>query len=465
MNLPKGHLLLINPWIYDFAAYDYWLKPLGLLAIASILRKNGYSLSIIDCLDSNHPYMRKRLRGKRPRKNELYGDGQFFKEEITKPSQLASVPRRYSRYGISPDCFIQELKKIKPMPDAILFTTLITYWYPGTSQAISIVKKMFPNTPVILGGNYPTLCPEHAINTGADQCIQGPGEKKILEILKEITGKDIIFLPDPADLDTLPYPAFDLLKHIDYICIQTSRGCPYRCTYCASDLINKGFRRRSPTVVLKEIRHWAENFGIKNIVFYDDALLYKSEEHIIPILDAIIHEGPHGLYFHTPNGLHTRFINPYLANILFESGFKTIRLGYETSSDKRQHESGGKVNTAELESAIAYLREAGYTTADIGVYILIGLPGQEAGEAESSIDKVVGLGGTPIITEFSPIPGTAIWEKAVEYSSYDLVRDPILHNNSIFPCQWSGFSWEDYLRIKTRVSTIRRYLKDKGASL
>ena len=51
----KGKVLLISPWIYDFAAYDLWSEPLGLLYIAALLREYGYEVSLIDCLDRHHP--------------------------------------------------------------------------------------------------------------------------------------------------------------------------------------------------------------------------------------------------------------------------------------------------------------------------------------------------------------------------------------------------------------------------
>jgi hypothetical protein len=47
--------LFINPLIHDFAAYDLWVKPLGLLTIAAYLKKLGVSISLIDCLDRSHP--------------------------------------------------------------------------------------------------------------------------------------------------------------------------------------------------------------------------------------------------------------------------------------------------------------------------------------------------------------------------------------------------------------------------
>ena len=51
--------LLINPPTYDFAAYDLWLKPLGLLCIARILTENGHNVEFIDCMDRNHPAVEK----------------------------------------------------------------------------------------------------------------------------------------------------------------------------------------------------------------------------------------------------------------------------------------------------------------------------------------------------------------------------------------------------------------------
>ena len=61
------HILLINPWVTDFAAYNFWIKPLGLLHIASRLRENGFQVTFIDCLDFHS-------------KKKKYGDGNFFQD-------------------------------------------------------------------------------------------------------------------------------------------------------------------------------------------------------------------------------------------------------------------------------------------------------------------------------------------------------------------------------------------------
>ena len=103
---------------------------------------------------------------------------------------------------------------------------------------------------------YATLLPEHAYKfSEADIIIQGEGEACVVETLCSMWNLQKPGLFNIAGLDTLPYPAFDLAE-APYVCIQTSRGCPYRCTYCASKIMNKGFRRRDPIRVTDEIGFW-----------------------------------------------------------------------------------------------------------------------------------------------------------------------------------------------------------------
>ena len=83
----RHHILLINPWIYDFTAYDLWYRPLGLLYIASLLRINGASISCMDCLDTDHPDIRGEPHLKMP-KRKSSGEGSYASERIPKPPPL-----------------------------------------------------------------------------------------------------------------------------------------------------------------------------------------------------------------------------------------------------------------------------------------------------------------------------------------------------------------------------------------
>jgi radical SAM superfamily enzyme YgiQ (UPF0313 family) len=324
----------------------------------------------------------------------------------------------------------------------------MTYWYPGVAAAIRLARERFPGVPVILGGIYATLCPEHAQkHSGAHRVVAGPGEGAISALLEEITGfppPGPIF-PGLEDLDSLPYPALDLLDHPSFIPILTSRGCPLDCTYCASRQLQPTYRRRRPLAAAAELIYWQDQMGLRDAAFYDDALLLGASDHLLVILAELASRG-RTFRFHTPNGLHARLITREVAQWLKRANFATLRLGVETTALGAAR-LDAKLQAGELEAALAYLQEAGFAPEAIGVYLLIGLPDQEEAEVEASILRVKELGATPVLAQYSPIPGTALWPRALATSRFDLTADPLFHNNSLFPC-WPEFSWDRYTRLK-----------------
>jgi radical SAM superfamily enzyme YgiQ (UPF0313 family) len=442
------HILLINPWITDFAAYNLWIRPHGLLSIASLLRGNNLRISFIDCLDST--VARKR-----------YGDGKFYKIQIEKPSPIKTIPRNYSQYGISEELFRERLSHMEK-PDLIGMTSGMTYWYPGLFKVIEIIREFLKNVPIVLGGIYATLCHDHAVkHSGADYVFKGIGEHEALDLISELTGLKLRRAPRrvhgspelnvvQGELRTDIYPAFDLYPELDHISIMTSRGCPFHCSYCASPVISGRFERRDPLKVVEEIEYWATNYKVRNIAFYDDALLVHPSEHIIPFLKEV-KKREIQCNFHVPNGLHIREISRELADLLYCCQFKTIRLGLETSNELTQIETGAKVDNRSFEEAVKNLKRAGYLEKEIGVYVMAGLPEQRVGEVEQSIAYVKDVGAKPILVEYSPIPNTPLFEKSKKTSKFDLENEPLFHNNSILPCQWEGFTLTDFRRLKKRL--------------
>jgi radical SAM superfamily enzyme YgiQ (UPF0313 family) len=443
----KKSILLVNPWIHDFAAYDLWMKPLGLLYLGGILRSKGYRVSLLDCLEFTSVPGDFTLRLKSPRRKE-YGRGHFYKEIIPKPKALQKIPRQYRRYGIPPER-VERFISGMPTPDLILMTSSMTYWYPGVFETIEFLRKNFPGVPILLGGIYVTLCPDHARKySGADRVLPGPWDGRKMKAIAKILEEE----PESAEEDfpSWPYPAFDLYPHLPYVCLLTQCGCPFSCTYCASSKLSKGFESRPPERVVEEILFWSKKFGVRNFAFYDDALLLNPSEHILPILQGLMRRKI-SCNFHTPNALHVKAVEQEVADLLFRCGFRTIRLGLETANEALQVETGRKVDNREFQRAVENLRRAGYTAEEIGVYLLVGLPGQRAEEVEESIAFVKGNGSKPILVEYSPIPGTPLFEKAKQVSSFDIENEPLFHNNSILPCQWGGFTWADYRRLKEEV--------------
>ncbi len=438
----QKEILFVNPWIYDFTAYDFWLKPLGLLYIASILKKHtDFRLHFIDCLDRHHPLLEKKLKSKPD------GRGAFLKEEVEKPSVLKDVPRKYSRYGIPIELFLHELEHLSS-PDVVLLTCTMTYWYPGVQTVVELIRKRFGGVPVILGGVYPTLMPEHAQSScGADIIFQGPGERRILPLLKEVLGDSSCPAHQFEKLDEIPWPAFELLRNKETVPVLTSRGCPFKCSFCAAPLLCKSFEQRKPSSVVSEIEYNCKKHKTRNFAFYDDTLLLKKNRHILAFLKETIQRNL-PLIFHTPNGLHVKEIDPELASLLKEANFQSLFLSQESLDKNLLQKACPKVSEGDLEKALVNLERVGYSRREINVYLIVGLPGQDISGIKRSILLVRQLGARPRLAYFSAIPGTEEWQYLVENGYLARDADPLLHNKLMFPYLGWSVSPQDFESLK-----------------
>ncbi len=440
--------LLIYPWIYDFAAYDLWLKPLGLLYIASILRNLGIEVTFIDCLDRYDDSLSHSF-GKSVSRNR-YGCGKYYYEEVEKPQLLKKFPRRYKRYGIPVQFFIEKIGKLSP-PDIILVSSGMTYWYLGVFEAIKILKVKFPKVPIILGGTYATLCYQHALEgSGADYVFKGGDMGRLIKIVEENTGANFSQEKLPLDFSGWPYPAYDLYGTNEYVALRSSVGCPFRCTYCAVNLLNGKFEQRRPERVVREIEYFHKNLGVKNFVFYDDSLLFNEQKHFRRIVELIFNLKL-DCFFHTPNGLQARLLTYDGARLMNRLGFINPRLSLETVNEKRQTTSGNKVSTGEVERAVRYLEEAGYSPSQVGIYVMMGMPDQPYEEVYETMQFVHRLGAKILLVEYSPIPGTEEWKRSVLNDNLD----PLLHNNSIFPL-YDVKDWKEFQKLKDEARRLNR---------
>jgi radical SAM superfamily enzyme YgiQ (UPF0313 family) len=414
--------LLINPWIYDFAAADLWARPLGILSVAECLTLYDVEFAFIDCMGSA--------------KTKRYGRGKYRRETVEKPDSIKAVPRRFCRYGISIDEFNDALRKALPV-DAVLITSIMPWWYPGIQKVIDCIRCVSKNTPIILGGIYATLWHNHAAETsGADFIFRGQA------------GKDLSFAFQTFGFrlkrkreQEVPFYRLGLYETYPFAPVLTGAGCPFNCDYCGSGQLSSGFVRRNVESVVHDISEFY-CLGVRDFAFYDDALLVDSGTHIKVILKEIISRGM-DIRFHCPNGLHARFIDDELANLMKESGFRTLRLSLETVNAERQKETGGKVSSEDLIRAVSALKRHGFTKDEIGVYLMFGLPGQEFDEIREGVDFLKALDVRINLTEFSPVPGTKCWTDLVNGGIIREDIDPLLTNNSVFSSIYSGYDPEE----------------------
>jgi radical SAM superfamily enzyme YgiQ (UPF0313 family) len=439
--------LFVNPYISDFTAYDMWLRPLGLYYLAAAVRElSTVEIFWLDALDRFQDGME--IRGRAD------GRGKFPREFVEKPRLYRKVPRNYSRYGIPLDLFQKKLAALPEM-DVLLVTSLMTYWLEGLQLTLKLLRQRFPRAKVILGGVLPSLAPGAARSSlPADAYVSGYGEAAVLRLLGGLGATRS--LPPPTERGEFPLPAVDLAGTQKVVPLLTARGCPLRCSYCASRLLNPLFLERSPEAILAEIEQRRSSFNSAHFIIFDDALLVNKKRRFLPVFSSLARKGKPGVSFHTPNGLHVREIDRECADVLHAAGFATLRLGFESLAAELLRRSDNKVKRLQMENAVSNLEHAGYRRGQLGAYLLFGYPGQTLKEMKTALAFVRDLGLVPHLSVYSPVPGTADFLALQRRGVLALPIDLLETNKTYFLYQKSGFSNEEILAVKEMAAEITK---------
>ena len=439
-------ILLVNPPIHDFAAYDFWLKPYGLLSVAGYLRGKA-DFKLFDYLDRMHPFAAR----ERQLESDQWGRGRFYCEQVPNPACLEAIPRYFRRFGLPHSIFEDFAAKEGPF-DFVFIQTTMTYWYKGIEEVIEDIRKAWPQAKIVLGGNYVTLCSNHAEKSGADFLVRGAILKPLWEYLR--ISPD---LKQPA-----LWEAYDKLK---VGVLKLTEGCPFKCTYCSVPNVYSKFKTRPLERSLAELELLCQ-LGVENIAFYDDALLFEAEKGFIPFLNEVVKRNIK-VNFHSPNALNARFITSRLAELMVRAGFKTFYLGFESASSQWQKRTGSKVFSDELAQASQYLIEAVHSpqdalrqmpygsaeSANITAYQILGHPHIDIQQLETSMRFVNSLGIRGMLADFSPIPGTPDGEYCRRWVDMD---EPLMHNKTAFPIIFLGF--DETNRLKDLQRRLNRKL-------
>jgi hypothetical protein len=411
-------VLLVNPAVYDFTAYDFWLRPYGLLQIGGMLQ-NACELTLFDYMD--------RAAGASHGKTDIWQRGPFKNERTEKPSVFKDIPRYYKRFGRDRTDFQNFLKNCDGF-GYVLIQTVMTYWYPGVAEAIEDVRTYCPGAKIILGGVYASICPEHAKTLGADLVIQGTNLSSLFE-----------YMNVKKNNNGLAW--WQGYKTANVGAIKITDGCPFKCTYCSVPKFYPRFSARNLKHCLSEFELMT-SMGITNIAFYDDALLFKADDILVPFLKGVAKINS-DVNFHTPNALNARFITEEFTASLVEYGFKTFYIGFESSSADWQNKTGGKVSCDEFENAVNYLVKAGADRKEICAYQIFGHPSSSIAQAENSLKFVNSLGVRVMLADFSPIPGTADGDVCGKWTD---MAEPLNHNKTAFVIKHLGFDQTSQLK-------------------
>jgi pyruvate-formate lyase-activating enzyme len=409
MHRPK--VLLVNPPIFDFTAYDFWLRPYGMLRVAGRLR-HACDFKVFDYLISEN--------------RDTWGRGNYPGEIIPKPRVLRDIPRHYRRYGLPRERFRTFLRDERF--DAVLIQTGMTYWYEGVGEVLEDLRELQPRAISVLGGVYATLCSPHACSLGADLVIEGSHLQPLYEMLQVRPGNG------------LPY--WDgSLREVGVI--KLTEGCPFHCTYCSVPILYPCFRVRPVGECLEELAQLVSG-GAGNVAFYDDALLFRAEEVLIPFLESVTRTGI-PVSFHTPNALNARLLTPELAELMVRCGVRSFFLGLENESVEWQAKTGRKVCAEEFARAAASLRDAG--ARSVTAYVIIGHPDLDASSIEESMQFAHAQGVRILLSDFAPVAGTPDGERCRAWANLD---EPLEHNKTAFTIRRLGFEQVNRLKVICR---------------
>jgi len=327
----------------------------------------------------------------------------------------------------------------------------ITFEAGALATMVRATRQSFPDARIVVGGPHPSAYPHRCVDLpGVDGVVVGEGERTLPELLRAWDagrdGRDVpgtawrdgpqgmVLAPprDPiGDLDTLPLPAWDLLdldlyRHRPsmanvgfrrYLPIVTSRGCPFRCSYC-HQVHGKVFRARSASSVLAEMDEAWERFRIRDFEVVDD-VFNLDRGRAAAILEGVASRG-RGIRLQFPNGLRTDLLDADLVRLLARAGTQYLAIAVESASPRLQRMVRKNLDLDKVRRNAGLLVDAGmYVTG----YFMLGFPTETLDEARATVDFAL---ASPVhqaqFFRVTPFEGTPLYE-----ASLDVMRSRGIH--------------------------------------
>lgn len=318
-------------------------------------------------------------------------------------------------------------------PDVVGITAWTDFWYDGFTTAQRL-KARAPNVHVVIGGPHVGVYPEITLeHSPADSIVLGDGELPMLLLVNALSkGQTPTDIPGvhfkehgvragptkwyiEKDLDKLPHPDRRLLPLNKYGSVLakrryvttmiTSRGCPFKCTFCKLNF-QKTLQRSAANVVEEfgEIKA----LGISEVEVYDDTFTWSAKR--VQEICRLLIERNLGLEW----AIRDRVTGVRAENLelLRKAGCARIHLGVESGLDKTLETIKKRITTEQARKAVALAKGAGFVTL---TYFMIGLPGETREDVLRTIDFALELDAD--YSEFNiciPYAGTEMYEWALK---------------------------------------------------
>ena len=407
--------------------------PLGLLAIGSVLKRAGHQVKILDLRISNSP-----------------------------DEELSSVMKSFNPQVVGIGVMTIECK----------------YGFIDAAK----VKKLNPDVTIIFGGPHCSHEPRFILNDpNVDLMVSGEGDLTIAELIDALEqGRDIENIagiaykkngsyirtadrPVIRDLDKFDqeYDLINLERYFNFqssmdffpvfrnkrfLPLVTSRGCPFKCTYC-HDIFDKSIQYRSPKAVVDEIEYLINKYGIREFHIVDDVFNVNMKRAKL-VLDAIIQKNLN-IHISFPNGLRADFFDDELIDKMQRAGVYRMALGIESGSQRIQD-----MIQKDLDINIIYGVVEKLTRARMSVhgFFMLGFPSETRKEMEATIDFACDLGLTT--ANFSlviPNPGTDLRQTFIE-SRESNFEDFSEYTFDAASCNASEVEGDDLIKLKQEAN-------------
>jgi len=352
------------------------------------------------------------------------------------------------------DEFLISVSEYKP---DLVGISVLTRGHNRAKEIIRAIKKKYKELPVVLGGTQVTAAPRQVLkDLKADFVVVGEGEITLFELVKTLetnrgnyakidglayrtsSGRVVINRPRELikDLDDIPFPAWHLMPPDKYRIapilepargfpiapVLTSRGCPYNCSFCASNVTwKRRLRFRGIENVLTEIKMLKEQFGVKEIHFCDDNFTMDTER-AKKMCEFLIKEKI-DLPWQCPNGVRIDRLTFPLLKKMRRAGCYSIGLGIESGNKEILKSVNKQLDLKLIPKVLKNLKKVGIES--YGFFIL-GLPGDSMKTVQETIDlslrQPFDRAWFNIFTPYPGSPAFDVWAKGRDFSKIDWDR-------------------------------------------